>query len=492
MGTSAVKTLLMNKKGITRGVTSDKYEIKSPKPGYAEQDTEDWWKAVCSAVRWTIKESGVNVGNIVGVCVSGQMHGGVFLGDNLKPLGPAIIWVDTRAKEETREVYEKVGRVKLGKICRSPVATGFLAPTLLWLRKYEREMYKKIRTVLLPKDYIRFRMTGTLATDVSDASATGLFDTAGRLWSAEIMDLLELDRGIFPPCGESIETGGRITSDAAKELGLREGTPVVRGGGDTPAAAVGNGIIEPGTLSVTLGTGGQVIAVISEPIYDEQLRTHTFCHSVPNQWYTMGAILAGGMSLSWLRKLLGERFGFSEFDVLALEIPAGSEGLFFLPYLIGERTPHMDADARGALIGLTPRHTVGHMARAVMEGVAFALKEAFDILLSVGIKVEKVVTGGGGGQSHVWRQILADVLGMELRVLASAESSVTGSAILAAVGTGGFDSIAQACRTVIPAETAFTMPKPENTEIYRKAYSVYRSLYPANESVFHVISSMFD
>lgn len=482
----------MDRRGRTRGVTSDKYEIKSPKPGYAEQDPEEWWQAVCSAVRWTIKEAGVNVRDIAGVCVSGQMHGGVFLDEKLKPLCPSIIWVDTRSKGEVREVYARVGRDKMGEICRSPVATGFLAPTLLWLRNNERNIYKKIRTVLLPKDYVRFRMTGKLATDVSDASATGLFDTAGRHWSAEIMERLELDSGLFPPCGESIEEGGRITREAAGELGLMEGTPVVLGGGDTPTAAIGNGIIEPGTVSVTLGTGGQVIAVLSEPIYDVELRTHTFCHSAPNLWYTMGAILAGGMSLSWLRKLLGERFGFAEFDILALEVPAASEGLFFLPYLIGERTPHMDPEARGALIGLTPRHTVGHLARAVMEGVAFALKDAFEILLSLGVKVEKVVTGGGGGQSHVWRQILADVLGVELRVLASAESSVTGSAILAAVGTGGFDSLVQACETVIPPETAVTKPNPENTEIYRKVYSVYRSLYPANESVFHVISNMFE
>lgn len=482
----------MDRKGRTRGVTSDKYEIKSPKPGYAEQDPAEWWQAVCSAVRWTIKESGVNVRDIVGVCVSGQMHGGVFLDENFKPLGPSIIWVDTRSKAEVREVYDRVGKGKLGQICRSPVATGFLAPTLLWLRKNQRERYEKIRTVLLPKDYVRFRMTGKLATDVSDASATGLFDTARRRWSSEIMDLLEFDTDMFPPCGESIEEGGRITKEAADELGLREGTPVVLGGGDTPTAAIGNGIIEPGTVSVTLGTGGQVIAVIGEPIYDEELRTHTFCHCAPNLWYTMGAILAGGMSLSWLKKLLGERFGFAEFDNLALEIPAGSEGLFFLPYLIGERTPHMDPEAKGALIGLTPRHTVGHLARAVMEGVAFALKDAFDILLSLGVKVNKVVTGGGGGQSHVWRQIIADVLGVELRVMASAESSVTGSAILAAVGTGGFDSLAQACKSVISPETALTKPNPENGEVYRKAYSVYRTLYPANESVFHVISNMFE
>lgn len=418
------------------------------------------------------------------------MHGGVFLDKKMEPLGPAIIWADGRSRAQVREIYDRVGRLRLGKIARSPVATGFMAPTLMWLRKERPDTFRKIHRAMHPKDYIRYRITSEVGTDVSDASASLLFDTPNRVWSREIMEALELDSWIFPSSGESTEMCGRVTAEAASDLGIIEGTPVARGGGDTPVAALGNGVVEPGTVSVSLGTGGQVIAVLDEPVYDPELRTHTFCHAAPNMWYIMGAVLAGGMSLRWLRQLMGERFSFAEFDGLAGEIPPGAEGLFFLPYLIGDRTPHMDPEARGALVGLTPRHTSGHLARAVMEGVAFALKDAFEILMSLGIKAERVITGGSGGQSPVWRQIISDILGVELHVMASAESSATGAALLAAVSAGAFSSVKEACKALVPAHETITKPDPEYAEIYRKAYSIYRSLYPANEHVFHVIANL--
>lgn len=490
MGTTDVKTILLDQKGKARGVASEGYPIERPSPGTAEQDAGKWWNAVVKAVKWTLKESDVAPKDIAAIAVGGQMHGGVFLDRKMEPVGNAIIWADNRSRAEVREIYDRIGKMRLGKIARSPVDTGFLAATLLWLRKNEPERFNKIHRTLLPKDYIRYKLTDEIGTDVSDASATLLFDTASRNWSREILEALELDSWIFPPCGDSIEVCGKLTEEAAGELGLPAGTPVVRGGGDTPLSAVGNGVIKPGIVSVTLGSGGQVLAALEEPIYDPELRTHTFCHAVPDCWYIMGAILSGGLSLQWLRNLTEGRFTFAEFDGLAGEIPPGSEGLLFLPYLNGERTPHMDTDARGAFIGLTPRQGAGHMARAVMEGVAFALKECYDILVDLGVTPEKIVTGGSGGQSPVWRQIIADVLGVQLHVMASADSSVIGAAIVASVGVGAFPNVAEACKELVPKHDEITKPNEENAEVYRKTYTIYKSIYPTNSTLFHVIANL--
>jgi len=490
LGTSDVKTILLDRQGNARGAASEGYPIIRNTPGMAEQDPSKWWKAVVAAVRWTLKESGTPIKDIAAIGVGGQMHGGVFLDRKLEPIGNAIIWADNRSQAEVREIYDRVGRMRLGKVARSPVATGFLAATLLWLRKHEPGKFKKIHRTLLPKDFIRYKLTGEIGTDVSDASATLLFDTAARNWSREILEALELDSWIFPPCGESTEVCGRLSDEVAGELGLKSGITIVRGGGDTPLAAVGNGVIEPGIVSVNLGSGGQVLAALEEPLYDPDLRTHTFCHAAPDRWYIMGAILSGGLSLQWLRSLTEGRFTFAEFDGLAGEIKPGSEGLLFLPYLNGERTPHMDSDARGAFIGLTARHGAGHMARSVMEGVAFALKDCYDILISIGISPEKVVTGGSGGQSAVWRQIIADVLGVDLHVMASAESSVFGAAIVAAVGVGAFPNVKEACKVLVPKHADITKPKEENAEVYRKTYSIYKSIYPTNSTLFHVIANL--
>lgn len=490
LGTSDVKTILVDRNGVVKGTAKEGYPVERPSQGRAEQDANKWWKAVVMAVNWIIKESGIAAKDVAAVGFGGQMHGGVFLDRKMELLGNAIIWEDARSKTEVREIYDRVGKLRLGKIARSPVNTGFLAATLLWLRKYEPDRFKQIHRTMLPKDYIRYKVSGEVCTDDSDASATLLFDTVNRTWSRDILEALELDNWIFPPSGESTEVCGRVTEEAAKELGLIAGIPVVRGGGDTPLAAVGNGVIEPGMVSVTIGTGGQVIAALDEPIYDPDLRTHTFCHAAPKRWYIMGATLNGGLCLQWLRNLTLGRFAYAELGGLAGEISPASEGLFFLPYLNGERTPHMDPDARGAFIGLTPRHGPGHMARAVMEGVAFALKDSFEILMSLGIDKDKVVTGGGGGGSPIWRQIIADVLGVDLHVLSSGESSSVGSAIIAATGVGAFSSVTEACKAMVPKVENVTKPKDENAEIYRKAYNIYKSVYPINAALFHMISNL--
>jgi len=486
-----VKTVILDGKGGTHGLASEGYAVKRPGVGMAEQSPEEWWAAVGKSVRKTLKEGGVAAKDISAIGVGGQMHGGVFLDRRMNLLGNAIIWADNRSMAEVREIYDRVGKIRLGKIARSPVDTGFLAATLLWIRKNEPERFKAIHRTLLPKDYIRYKLTDEIGTDVSDASATLLFDTGARNWSRDILEALELDSWIFPPSGESIDVCGKLSEEAAGELGLVADTPVVRGGGDTPLAAVGNGVTEPGVINLNLGGGGQVLAALEEPLYDPELRTHTFCHVVPDRWYIMGATLNGGLALEWLRNLTDGRFTFAEFDKLADEVPAGSEGLIFLPYLSGERTPHMDPHAKGALIGLTPRHGPGHMARAVMEGVAFALKECYGILLDIGISPSKVVTSGTGMQSPVWRQIIADVMGRELNhVGTAAEMTVVGSAILAATGVGAFPSVDEACKVLAPKQSDITKPKEENAEIYRKSYTIYRDIYPTNSTLFHVIANL--
>jgi len=482
LGTSSVKSVIIDNDGRIAGLAQEEYVIDTPRSGWAEQNPETWWRAVCLTTVAALNGAGINAGEIAGVGFSGQMHGTVLLDERGEPLRPAIIWADQRSAEECREIYEKVGRERLAELTLNPVAAGFMAASLLWLKKHEPDVFARARTVLLPKDYIRFRMTGVLSSEPSDACSTLLFDTRNRRWSDELIEMLDLPRSIFPLITETYEVVGEVTAEAARAMGLRDGTPVTAGGGDQPIAAVANGVIECGTLLATIGTGGQLFTPLSEPKYDPQLRTHTFCHALPDRWFIMGAMLSAGMSLKWFRDKVMCGGDYEELSRAAADVPAGCEGLIFLPYLVGERTPHMDPEATGAFVGLSLRHTRAHMARAIMEGVAFAMRDSLEIFREIGVSYECVVASGGGAKSDVWRQIQADVFGLPLVKAEMEEQAGVGAAMVAGVGVGVFSDVKSACRK-ITRYGAETSPIPENVQLYERQYRIFRELYPALRKV---------
>ncbi|MDH7569914.1 MAG: xylulokinase, partial [Armatimonadota bacterium] len=417
IGTSGTKALVIDVDGRALGSATVDYPLSTPQPGWAEQDPADWWRATAAAVRAACVRAGISPAEVAAVGLSGQMHGSVFLDENHQVLRPAILWCDQRTAAQCERITATVGRDRVVAITCNPVLTGFTAPKVVWLREHEPSLYARVRKVLLPKDYVRFRLTGEFATEVSDASGTSLFDVPNRRWSGEILSALEIPEEWLPQCYESVEVSGRVNATAAAETGLREGTPVVGGGGDQAAGAVGNGIVSPGAVSIALGTSGVVFAYAETPEMDPQLRTHTFCHAVPGKWHVMGVMLSCGGSLRWYRDALNQperdvasRMGVDPYDLItaeAAQAPLGSEGLLFLPYLIGERTPYPDPDARGVFFGLSLRHDKRHLARAVLEGVSFGLRDSFEILRSMGLPITEVRVSGGGARSAVWRQILA-------------------------------------------------------------------------------------
>lgn len=476
VGTSSTKSVLMEEAGRVLAVAQEEYSLHAPQPGWAEQDPEVWWRATVRTIHALLRGTEIASERIAGVGFSGQMHGTVLLDRNRRVLRPAVIWADQRSAAQVQWVYDQVGRARLAALTANPMATGFMAPTLLWVKVHEPDVFERMDCVLLPKDYVRWRLTGRLASDVSDAASSLLFDVAHRRWSAELLDRMGLPQRMLPEVLESETVAGRLTARASEETGLKVGTPVVAGGGDQPVAAIGNGVIEPGTLLVTIGTGGQVFTPLSAPRHDPQLRTHTFCHAVPERWFIMGAMLSAGLSLRWFRDQVAQR-PYGELSEQAARIPAGSEGLLFLPYLVGERTPHMDPYARGAFLGLTLRHGVAHMARAIMEGVAFALRDALEIFGELGIEVDRVIASGGGARSSVWRQILADVFNVPIVATTVEEQAAVGAALLAGVGVGVYGGYAEACgRVVRYGDEIF--PRPDHVDRYAQLYEVFTGLYP--------------
>jgi len=477
LGTSGTKSVVIDTAGNIVGLAQEEYGIDTPRPGWAEQNPETWWRAACATVASAVAEAGIAPRDIAAVGFSGQMHGAVFLDENGKPIRPAVIWADQRSAEQCRRIYDIVGRERLARLTLNPVAPGFMAASVMWIKENEPDTFARTRTVLLPKDYLRFRMTGNPASEPSDAASTLLFDTAKRRWSAELMDLLDLPMGILPPMRESAEVVGELTPRAARELGLAPGTPVTAGGGDQPVAAVANGVVEPGVLLATIGTGGQLFTPLEQPRFDPKLRTHTFCHALPDTWFIMGAMLSAGMSLKWFRDNMLPGTPYEKLSEDAARSEPGAEGLVFLPYLVGERTPHMDPAATGAFIGLTLRHTPAHMARAVMEGVVFAMRDSLEIFRKLGVTYDRVIASGGGAKSPVWRQIQADVFGVELLVTEMEEQAGVGAALLAGVGVGVFSDVKSACaKTARYGEGA--RPCEANRKRYEKQYEVFKSLYP--------------
>ncbi len=479
LGTSGARAVLMDTAGHLLSLGRGEYPIDTPRPGWAEQDPAWWTDAATGAIRQAVSESGVETKHIAGVGFSGQMHTTVCLDDAGQVIRPAIVWADQRSKEEVAEVYQFIGRATLGRWTANPLATGFTLASLLWLRNHEPENYSRIAHVLLPKDYLRYYLTGDLGTDVTDASATSMMDVAEREWNQLLLDSLDIDAGILPPISESLQVAGTLSRQSAEASGLPAGIPVVFGGGDQAMQAVGNGIIQPGLLSSTIGTGGQLFTPVDTPLYDPELRMHTFCHAVPGTWFLMAAILSAGLSLSWWR---GKVLGDASFDQLADEAQAvapGADELLFLPYLLGERTPHMDPDARGAFVGLTLRHERAHMTRAVMEGVVLALRQGLQLMLDVGANVERVVASGGGTRHPLWLQLQADIFNRDIYQTDGEEAASRGAAMLAGVGAGIYEDVTDACRRTVRWKEQVVHPNPDVAAIYDTCFERFQQLYPA-------------
>ena len=490
LGTSSVRAIAIDGAGNVRALSQAEYDISIPQASWAEQSPAMWYASAARTIREALLAAGE--GNTVrGVGFSGQMHGLVALGKDGKPVRDAILWCDQRASAEIDEICAALGQERIAAIAHSPMASGFMAASLLWLRKHEKETYDKIARVLLPKDYLRFRLAGSIASDVTDAAGTGLFDCSAFEWSKEIISALGFPESLFPPLGYPAEIAGAITKEAARDTGLKEGTPVVFGGADQVMQAIGNGVIAPGIGAVNIGTGGQIFMPLASPAYDKRLRVHTFSFFAPRSWYFLGAALSSGLSLKWGRSFFGdEALSFAKIDAMAGQIPAGSGGLVFLPYLAGERTPHMDAAAKAVFFGLTLSHTKAHAYRAIMEGVAFSLKDALAILTQdFGEECKALVASGGGAHSALWVQILADVLGREIYRSKRSEQAAFGAALSSAVGTGFFSDFAEGVAALASWHDEPVRPNAANADVYAACYNVYRKLYANTAPLMRKIPS---
>lgn len=499
VGTSGTKAVVINEKGDIVGSATRDYPLYTPRPYWAEQNPEEWWKATVEAIRHACKNGQVSPGSIEGVGLSGQMHGLVLLDEDGKVLRPAILWCDQRTAAECGKIVETIGEKRLRELTCNPALTGFTAPKVMWVKNHEPQVYDNVSKILLPKDYIRLRLTGEYATEVSDASGTLLFDVRNRRWSQEVIEALGVREEWLPLCYESPEVSGTIIREASQLTGLSERTPVVGGGGDQAVGAVGNGIVKPGTISVTVGTSGVVFAHMQEPAVDAEGRLHTFCHAVPSEWHVMGVTLGAGGSMRWFRDALcqaevavARSVETDPYEIITAEAgqaEPGCEGLVFLPYIAGERTPYADPNARGVFFGLSLRHTKSHIARAIMEGVAFSLKDCFELIKALGVSMTDVRISGGGARSVLWRQIIADVLRVPLVTLNVTEGPAYGAALLAGVGTKVYRNVVEACeKTIKPVSE--TRPDPSNIERYRDYYEVYRSLYPALKPEFDRVAAI--
>ncbi len=489
IGTSSAKAVLFDvENSQTVAVAGQEYPIHHPAPDRAEQDPDDWWRATVAIVRQVT--AGAEIERIAGISFSGQMHGTVMVGADHKPVAPAIIWADQRTGGTVGELVDLMGAEAYAATAGTLPAAGFMAVTLLWLKQHDPALVGRIHKVMLPKDYVRLRMTGEIATDPSDAAATALFNVTTREWAANIMNKAGLPTNVLPDVRASMAVAGYLRAEAAAELGLKAGVAVMTGSADQPAQAVGNGLIKPGRGSVTTGSGGQVSIPFTRQL-GEALRTdprvHVLNHAAPDTWYVLGAILSAGLSLRWLRDLVGLKDVADAYPILSAEaavVPAGADGLIFLPYLSGERTPHMDAQARGCFIGLSAHHTRGHLARAVMEGVTFALREALEISRELGATADTLIASGGAMESDVWRGIQADVFGLPLQRTLLKEQASVGAALIAGVGAGVYRDLEAACERTVRYRDV-TEPNTANHARYDTLYAHFRELYPRLKGDFH-------
>ena len=493
IGTSGTKTVLFDTFGNTIASSTKEYPLYQPQNGWAEQEPADWWEAPHTSIKEVITKSGVSNEDIKGIGLSGQMHGLVMLDGEGNVIRRSIIWCDQRTAKECAQITEIVGKERLIEITANPALTGFTASKIMWIKNNELSNYQKCRKILLPKDYIRFMLTGTFATEVSDASGMQLIDITKRDWSDEILSKLAIDRNLLAPVSESYVITANVNKKAAEMTGLKEGTPVAGGAGDQAAGAVGNGIVKEGIVSSTIGTSGVVFAHTDKPIIDKSGRIHTFCHAVPGAWHVMGVTQAAGLSLKWFRDNFcssemetAKQMGVDPYILMDKEVetvPTGANGIIYLPYLMGERTPHLNPDARGVFFGLSAIHTKKELLRAVMEGVSYSLLDCMEILRETGIAVNEVRASGGGGKSKLWRQMQADMFSCEVRTINSSEGGALGVAILAGVGVGIWSSVAEACSQIIKVQSSL-QPNENDTKIYLDKYNIYKRLYTNIKDLF--------
>lgn len=477
LGTSSVKAMLLNTAGGVIGFETEDYSVSIPQSGYAEQSPDMWLKCTINVIRLLSERYPSEYTRVEAIGLSGQMHGLVVVDNEGKPLRPAILWLDQRSGKQAKAVSEAFPLEKMGKLLHNRVFPGFAFCSLLWMKENEPEIFEKISGVMLPKDYLRYFFTGKIGADYSDASGSGMFNTGDGRWSYELIDYFGVKRAIFPELGNSFDIAGHITEEAAKLTGLRLGTPVVYGAGDQPAQSIGNGLVYEGALISNIGTGGQIACFSKTGLYDEFLRTQTFCHALPGAFTIFGATLSGGMSFNWLAGKLLRVNDFKALDSGASEIPAGSGGLIYLPYLSGERTPHMDVHAKGMFFGITLGLDERHFTRAVMEGVVYSLKGSLELIRQMGIGSNKIIASGGGASSRLWLQMQADILEMEVQVCTVKEQACLGACILAALGIGVYKSAEEACARHVSFRDEVYSPDTGKQAIYRKGYEIYQELY---------------
>jgi len=484
VGTTSAKAVVIDKSGEVIYITAPTYPFVTPKPLWAESDPEDWWTACKRALNEIVERYGAS--SINGIGLTGQMHGLVLLDAQGEVLRPCIMWNDQRTAAQCASITEKVGAAKVLELTGNPVLPGFTAPKVVWVQENEPEIWDRAAKILLPKDYIRYRLSGCFATDVSDASGMSLLDVGQRTWSAEMLKACDIPESMMAEVTESTVVSAKVSSAAAQVTGLQEDTPIIAGGGDQAAGAIGCGIVRSGIVSATLGTSGVVFAHADSYQPDPEGRLHTFCSAVPGKWHFMGVQLSCAGSYQWFHDKLAPGISFKELDGLAEAVEPGSEGLIFLPYLSGERTPHPDPYAKGVFFGLALRHGMGHMARSVMEGVSFGLRDTLEIMRKLGIQPKEIIASGGGAKSPIWRQILADMFESRIVTVNASEGGAYGAAILAAVGTGAYDSIEAACEAMLK-ETGSTEPG-DAAATYARQYPVFRKLYPTLKESFAQIS----
>jgi len=483
VGTGGSRAVVINETGqIVASATVEHEPFASPQTGWAEQDPDDWWRASIAAIRDVLSHDNVSPDEIAAVGLSGQMHGSVLLNERDEVVRPALIWCDQRTDKQCEQLTQQIGAEQLIKLTCNPALTGFTLPKMLWVRDNEPEAWQQVRSVLLPKDYVRFRLTGDKATDVADASGTLLLNVAERKWSDEMLAATEIDASLLPTVFESPEITGTISSSAAELTGLRAGTPVVGGAGDQAGGAVGIGIVQPGAVSATIGTSGVVFAATNSPALDPKGRVHTFCHAVPGRWHVMGVTQGAGLSMRWFRDQFGAGMGegdpYDRMTEEAAQVESGSNGLLWAPYLMGERTPHLDPHARAALVGLTASHTRAHVIRAIMEGVAFSLRDSFEIFNEMKVPVETIRLGGGGARSALWRQIQADIYGRAVATVEAEEGAAYGVAMLAGVGVRTWPSVDAACAEVVRTRDRVE-PEAKSKKTLDRQYKTYQAMYPA-------------
>ena len=493
IGTSSTKTVLFNIAGELVASAMDVYPLYQPRNGWAEQDADDWWNAVMTSVKEVMAKSKVNPSDVKGIGLSGQMHGLVMLGKDRKPVRRSIIWCDQRTALECDQITSLVGSEKLIEITANPALTGFTASKIMWVKNNEPEIYAKCEKILLPKDYIRFKLTGEFATEVSDGSGMQLLDIPKRQWSGYVLDKLGIDINLLGKVYESPEITGAVTKEAAELCGLCEGTPVVGGAGDQAASAIGNGIVKEGVVSATIGTSGVVFAHLDNIAIDKKGRVHTFCHAVPGAWHVMGVTQSAGLSYKWFRDnfMTSEKFTAEQLetnpnviiDKIAGSAPAGANGLIYLPYLMGERTPHLDADCRGVFFGLSGMHEKKDLLRAVMEGVVFSMNDCLGIIREMGTSPSFIYAAGGGANSPLWRQMMADIMDIEIAVNNSTESGALGVAILAGVGAGVYKDVVSACDSIIRRQDS-QICQEKNKGLYEEMYKIYVNLYKSLKKDF--------